>query len=326
VSYLIGTDEAGYGPPLGPLVVAGTVWEISDEDREPADVDLYDRLRQCVCRRPRRSAQAPPRRLPVADSKALYNPARGLGQLEQGVLVALSLLGQTPTNWHEAWDMLCPHGADEGDVAPWHADYEATLPLAASPADIERLARKLRSGCERAGIRLRAIGGRAIFPERFNQLLDEYGNKSDALSAISLDLLSDMMVPLAGGRVSVICDKHGGRNHYAPIVQHYFPEWLVEVRREGAIESSYTFGREPMRTMISFRCRAERAMPVALASMAAKYLRELAMRAFNDYWCRQMPELRPTAGYAQDARRFKREIAELQTTLGIDDRLLWRAK
>jgi hypothetical protein len=326
VSYLIGTDEAGYGPPLGPLVVAGTVWEMPNEDHEPADVDLYERLRHCVCRRPRRKTQARPRRLPIADSKALYNPAQGLGQLEQGVLVALSLLGQRPTNWHEAWDMLCPLGADEHDGAPWHADYEATLPLAASPAEIDRLAGKLHSGFERAGIRLRAIGGRAIFPQQFNQLLEEYGNKSDALSAISLDLLSDMMVPLAGGRVSVVCDKHGGRNHYAPIVQHYFPEWLVEVRGEGAMESRYTFGPESMRTTICFRCRAERAMPVALASMAAKYLRELAMRAFNDYWCRQMPQLRPTAGYALDARRFKREIAELQTALGIDDQLLWRSK
>src|SRR5262249_24280403 len=152
----------GYGPPLGPLVVAGTVWEIPDEDHEPADVDLYDRLRHCVCRSPRRKAKTPPRRLPIADSKSLYNPAPGLGQLEQGVLVALSLLGQRPTNWHEAWDMLCPHGPDEHDLAPWHADYEATLPLAASGDEIDRLARKLRTGFERAGIRLRAIGGRAI--------------------------------------------------------------------------------------------------------------------------------------------------------------------
>jgi hypothetical protein len=50
------------------------------------------------------------------------------------------------------------------------------------------------------------------------------------------------------------------------------------------------------------------------------------MRAFNDYWCRHLPELRPTAGYSQDARRFKKQIATLQTTLGIDDRILWRTR
>ncbi len=168
--------------------------------------------------------------------------------------------------------------------------------------------------------------GRAVFPQRFNRSLDECGNKSDTLSAITLDLISEVIAPLAGGRVSIICDKHGGRDYYAALVQHYFPEWLVEVRREGAAESRYVFGPADTRTTISFRCQGERALPVALASMTAKYLRELAMRAFNDYWCRQMPELRPTAGYAGDAARFKKEIAALQSELGIDDGLMWRVR
>ena len=60
--------------------------------------------------------------------------------------------------------------------------------------------------------------------------------------------------------------------------------------------------------------------------MTAKYLRELAMRAFNEFWCGHLPELRPTAGYTQDARRFKQDIAEMQTALGIGDEVLWRTK
>ncbi|HEY1601069.1 MAG TPA: hypothetical protein VGG64_15810 [Pirellulales bacterium] len=326
MNYLIGTDEAGYGPPLGPLVVAATVWELPEEECDPIDVDLYDRLRTCIAARVRRGTKTPPRRLAIADSKALYNRSQGIGELEQGVLAALAQLGGTPETWHNVWDALCPQGSADGDAVPWHADYEARLPLAASSTEVERLAGKLRRGCERAGIRLRAVGARAVFPEQFNDLILQYGNKSDALSAVSLELLSEMMVPLAGARVSVICDKHGGRNHYAPLVQHYFPEWFVEVRREGALESRYSFGPEAKRATISFRCRAEQAVPVALASMTAKYLRELAMRAFNDYWCRHLPELRPTAGYSQDARRFKKQIATLQTTLGIDDRILWRTR
>ncbi len=325
MNYLIGMDEAGYGPPLGPLVVAATVWEL-DGDTPAHEVDLYERLRSCVCRRASRARKSPPRRLPIADSKVLYNPAQGIDQLEHGVLVALSLLGQSPTTWHEVWEALSPHGPEVDDIAPWHADYEAAVPLAAETAEIARMSRKMRSGCERAGVRLVAMGGRAIYPHDFNTLLEQYGNKSDALSAISLELLSEMMAPLAGSRVSAICDKHGARDYYAPLVQHYFPEWLVEVRREGSAESTYRFGPEATRTTISFRCKGERALPVALASMTAKYLRELAMRPFNDYWRRHLPELRPTAGYAADARRFKREIAPVQAALGIDDRALWRTK
>jgi hypothetical protein len=60
--------------------------------------------------------------------------------------------------------------------------------------------------------------------------------------------------------------------------------------------------------------------------MASKYLRELAMGAFNEFWRRRVAGLRPTAGYPQDARRFKADIAGALASLGIDDRQLWRAR
>ena len=65
-------------------------------------------------------------------------------------------------------------------------------------------------------------------------------------------------------------------------------------------------------------------MPVALASMTAKYHRELAMRALNQYWQNRVDGLRTTAGYPVDAKRFKSEIAATQVQLGIDDGVLWR--
>ena len=60
--------------------------------------------------------------------------------------------------------------------------------------------------------------------------------------------------------------------------------------------------------------------------MASKYLRELAMHAFNRHWLQHLPDLLPTAGYPIDARRFKSEIAAVQQILGIEDRILWRTK
>jgi hypothetical protein len=68
----------------------------------------------------------------------------------------------------------------------------------------------------------------------------------------------------------------------------------------------------------------ERFMPTALASMTAKYLRELSMQAFNEFWRAFVPELKPTAGYYRDAWRFKKEIAAKQQELRIDDRVIWR--
>jgi hypothetical protein len=76
----------------------------------------------------------------------------------------------------------------------------------------------------------------------------------------------------------------------------------------------------------AFRVGCEEFLPTALASMTAKYHRELAMRAFNDFWLARVPGLRPTAGYPGDSRRFKREIAGVQRALGIEDRVLWRSR
>jgi len=67
-------------------------------------------------------------------------------------------------------------------------------------------------------------------------------------------------------------------------------------------------------------------LPTALASMTAKYFRELAMRAFNHFWAAAVPNLRPTAGYPVDARRFKADIAKVQKKLGIQDHCLWRIR
>ena len=58
--------------------------------------------------------------------------------------------------------------------------------------------------------------------------------------------------------------------------------------------------------------------------MVSKYLRELAMLAFNAFWMAQVPGLKPTAGYPVDAKRFRREIEQAQSKLGVPDDQLWR--
>jgi len=68
---------------------------------------------------------------------------------------------------------------------------------------------------------------------------------------------------------------------------------------------------------VLFQPEAEMAhLTVALASMTAKYCRELLMKRFNLYWNvqasdRGLPELKPTAGYRSDARRWLHDAREL---------------
>lgn len=339
MGYLIGMDEAGYAPNLGPLVISATVWRVPGD---PQGVDLYKLLRKAVARAPaarkplakaaagqkhgagqRSAGRREQRRIVLADSKTLYKPPGGLGDLELGLLAALSLAGVRPANWREAWRHLDPEAARSLDEQPWHVDFQRELPLAADSRHVDRLAARLGEEAEQAGVRLLALRSRAVFPDRWNDLTDRH-NKSTTLSVLTLELLSQVLATLGDEPVAVICDKHGGRNFYQPLLQQHVAEHLVEVYGEGPRESIYRWGPAGRRTEVVFRVNAERYLPCALASMASKYLRELSMLAFNDYWHRHLPDLRPTAGYPLDAGRFKSDIAATQQTLGIADRLLWR--
>ena len=69
---------------------------------------------------------------------------------------------------------------------------------------------------------------------------------------------------------------------------------------------------------LSFLREAEsQHLPVALASMIAKYVRELRMLRLNRFFQQQMPALAPTAGYVKDARRYLAEIEPVIDRLGL---------
>ncbi len=75
----------------------------------------------------------------------------------------------------------------------------------------------------------------------------------------------------------------------------------------------------------SFGQHAEDAhLPVALASMIAKYVRDLMMLRMNRFFGSRMPELKPTAGYVTDARRYLDQIGPLMKRLGISPSQLIR--
>jgi ribonuclease HII len=317
---LIGTDEAGYGPNLGPLVITACTWEVPTSSQR---VDLYKRLAKAVVDAPCNSERG---KLPlaIADSKLLYKPPVGLGLLERGVLGCLASMGLATTHWRALWLQLEPGRDERLDRLPWHVGCDLPLPLAADHEDLAMLAPALRGALDAAGVRLMRVDCRCLFPEEFNQLTEQYGNKAEALSRCTLRLVADALAALPGGAAHVVCDKHGGRNRYGPLLQELFPDVLIEVRGESRQVSTYRWGPKDARCQVEFRAGGEEALPTALASMVSKYLRELSMRAFNDFWRGHLPQLRATAGYPGDSRRFKQEIAAVQQSLGIEDRLLWR--
>ena len=316
--YLIGIDEAGYGPNLGPLVITATVWRVESAADQ---TDLYDLLSGVITSAPNDRSG----RLAIADSKALYKPRGPLGALERGVLAAAAVLDHRPDDWPQLCDALDPECRDQCDELPWQTDFHLSLPREMDREQLEGLTSKLQAGLSQSDVTLRAIHSTLVFPARFNRLVQDHGNKSTVLSTLSLRLLARALEGL-DEPVLVICDKHGGRNRYGPLLQTQFPEPLIEVRDESRACSIYRWGPPEQRVETRFAVGGESFLPAALASMTCKYLRELSMRALNDFWVGHLPQLRPTAGYPVDARRFKDQIAAMQGKLGIDDRLLWRCR
>jgi ribonuclease HII len=319
--YVLGTDEAGYGPNLGPLVIAASLWHVPDDYLYG---NLYELFRPIIV-----SERAADMSLAVvvADSKKLYSTGRGLGELERGVLAFANTLTRPLSNDAELWQQLA--GAEsiaQLTQVPWHA-HSVSLPHVFDAAEVEQLSTAIAQKFAATGAKLAGLAATVLFPCEFNRLVNQCGNKAEVLSQATLQLV-DRLLPAADEPVLVDCDKHGGRGKYAPLLMQQFRSSLVEVLHESRPLSAYRLRGGPANAQLEFRFSmgAEQFMPPALASMTAKYLRELSMLAFNRFWQSHLPGLKPTAGYPQDARRYKVEIAEVQRQLGIHDDLLWRIK
>jgi len=327
MAYLIGTDEAGYGPSLGPLVISVSVWQTPDG---VSGEDMYRLLAPQVTASPGRARSKLDGQVAIADSKALFqsgksNPGRGLRLLERGLWSAWGLMDHCPSTHAEVWSLLTGQPSDPRHEAFCGEFDDAPAPVHAETTELEHLGPIVRAKFAEADIRLIAIRSRAIFPAEFNDTVARSESKGAALSHWTLGLIADAIEPL-DGPISIVCDKHGGRNRYLPLLMEAFPETFIEVYDEGPKRSDYGFGPTDRRVRIAFQVGGESHLPTALASMASKYLRELAMHAFNAFWRRAAPEVQPTAGYLPDGWRFKNDIASAQRALGIDDRVLWRNK
>ena len=196
------------------------------------------------------------------------------------------------------------------------------LPIAVSREEVARQAERWGEACRANGMSQPRIGATILSAEKFNQQLAETNNKAVVLSQRSLALLATLVDPDGSSKTHVLSDKHGGRNRYDEFLSEAFDHRLVMRRQESAACSQYRVGS----VEILFQPKAERYFPVALASMVAKYIREVAMEGFNTFWATACPGIKPTRGYPVDARRFRDEMGGQLEPLGIPMDTLWRQR
>lgn len=315
----VGLDEAGYGPNLGPLVMAATACHVPD-DAPPC---LWKMLRKAV----RKSHHVDNGRLTIDDSKKVNDGPAGLAKLEAGVLAALSLSRDRPGTVIEYLSAVALGASvDDLQAEPWFLA-DDPLPVANAPDALSPIVSALLDASVAAGVAWGPVRSVVIPAPRFNRLLDEWRLKSGVLATGVIALLGTVLDLPGDEPVFVTVDKLGGRHFYAPLLNEAFPGGWVRVIREGPDCCEYAIDGLRRAVHLRFEPRADGGyLNVALASMAAKYLREVCMAQFNRYWVAKVPGLRPTAGYPTDAGRF---FADIQPTLakdGTDERAVWRER
>lgn len=314
VALLIGIDEAGYGPLLGPLCVGIAVFSADSWDPAPDQApDLWARLDRAVCRKPR----DPGGRVAIADSKKLKRPNDSAGHplehLERGVLACLGVVDAGAARPASDLELLRSLGAPPADSPPWSGD-PAPIPLANDPALLSIASSRLSRALADAHMRLRLLTVAAIDAPEFNGALEKTRSKASINTSAAFEHL------LAAARrhpredLFVALDRHGGRIHYREELAFTFPGASIRVLDETEERSAYEVRDGSRRIRAEWQVEAESShLPVALASMAAKLVRELWMARLNRYFAQRLPELKPTAGYVEDGRRW---LAEVEPHLG----------
>jgi len=321
-----GIDEAGYGPMYGPLTVGCSVLRVENfrfgtRQAVESPPDLWKMLDKAICK----TSKGAKGRLLVNDSKKLKTASSGIKHVEAGVLAfAGAAAGAMPASFTALFAALAPPLHDNLSRLPWYAG-DCALPLENDASSLRIGASVLKNELEKAQVRVLGLRCAVVPEDQYNRMVEATRNKA----SVSFTFVSGHLVRLwdafAKEPLFVAIDRQGGRTHYRALLAQLFPGAAMSVLEETEERSAYHLEEGPRQMTVLFATGSEEIhLPVALASMSAKYARELAMERFNAYFAKVAPQVKPTAGYGEDANRWRDEMLPILKKNGVDHRMLRR--
>ncbi|MFM7975414.1 MAG: hypothetical protein ACKO8U_10110 [Pirellula sp.] len=331
---VLGVDEAGYGPNMGPLVIGVSAWLVE------SDFDILQGLEPLEPELLAAPWNLQSDHVPFGDSKKIYQPSKGLTGLSIAVRFFESILSSKPTA-DKPWfvlENLAQQDIQRVEALPWydrsfagsHLDREDLLTQSALLFAQEKLAK--------LGIKLVDFRLRVLDEAYFNQAVESLGNKSDVLGQSSLNLawhvLECTLRSYPCEAIEIYCDRQGGRKKYAGLLAHTFqvshPQDsvpFITASVETSQVSCYAMRYRDVPTTVRFQVEGDSLFPPAASSIVAKWTRENLMARMNRYWQNVVgSSLKPTAGYAVDAARFAQDIKPWIDRLGFEKNLWWRMR
>jgi len=308
--YVVGIDENGLGPLLGPLVVTGVILEIPGE---------YD---------PAVLARALSGEVRVDDSKRFM----AFGKVANGERTALAFLDRLPGGRPTSADALLerlalPSPACAGDCPDAAAALcrgpDLVLPHFDDPAAVDLASAGLASRLETEGVRFVDALCIPLCPRDFNQLVDTQGGK------LALDLyLFEQLILAVHARLDTealyLCGKIGSRKAYRPVLS-LLKRFRGRVVREERAQSEYEVSG--LGRLLFVRDGDALHPSTALASVIGKYVRELQMLRINRFLSGRLPDLRPASGYRDPVTRaLVDRSAALRNELSIPDSCFLRKR
>jgi ribonuclease HII len=303
----VGVDENGMGPLLGPLVATAV----------SIDVEAY--AAGALRRRGKRLGIGDSKQTTAfgamrdAESLALALAERELGAPlahADDFVDALSLDGRL------ALQEICPDGASRSQC------WSAALALPAFGGDANE-GRKVLAKLERRGLRVVRVRTALACAGMLNVELAFGRNKVD----VDLGLMERLVLDARGvsdAPLDAICGIVGGLRTYMPRFRGF------DTARTTAIEESRkrcAYDIEPV-GRVSFEVDADDThLPVALASMVGKYVRELQMARLNAFYGSHVNGLTEASGYRDPVtKRFILATAETRRILQIADACFERVR